>query len=85
MKKTALQELIEHLETHLLRLDVPDMVYQINEAIKKAKTLLPKEREDLEEAYYRGKTDYKRGAIITSTDYVDQTFGTYESKSEKKG
>ncbi len=74
MKKTVLQELIEHLETHLLRLDVPDMVYQIdgiNEAIKKAKTLLPKEREDLEEAFKDGLYDFQ---FLDPKDYVNQTF-----------
>ena len=72
MKKTVLQELIEHLETHLLRLDVPDMVYQIdgiNEAIKKAKTLLPKEREDLEEAFNYGVDNPHFGG-----SYVNKTF-----------
>ena len=75
MKKTVLQELIEHLETHLLRLDVPDMVYQIdgiNEAIKKAKTLLPKEREDLEEANDEGwDNGYERGQRM---DYYSINF-----------
>ena len=72
MKKTVLQELIDQLEAHILRLDDSDLIYQVDgieEAIKKAKALLPKEREDLEEAFNYGVDNPHFGG-----SYVNQTF-----------
>lgn len=64
MKKTALQELIQDLESILTEdlLNGGQKTLGLREAIEKAKALLPKEREDLEEAYDEGwDNGYERG------------------------
>lgn len=75
MKKTALQELIDELEAskmESLKTD-PHGEYDyrvgIHEAIRKAKALLPKEREYLEEAFNYGVDNPHFGG-----SYVNQTF-----------
>jgi hypothetical protein len=82
MKKTALQQLIEQLkaerhlymmqEHHPLELAIIEDCF--DSAIWKAKELLEKEREQIEKAYYRGKSDYKASRPLKSKQYYKEIY-----------
>ena len=77
-KKTAMEELIAELKaTHTA---IPTNTKENRrvkgayvDAIQKTKSLLPKEREQIEEAWKNGEQDgYKN---ISASDYFTQTYG----------
>ena len=76
-QNTALQTLIERLKQFEEITVNPYMVRGINLAIKEATELLPKERQDIQEAFDKGKGNVfgKTCFLIKDgTEYFDKTF-----------
>lgn len=81
-KLTALQELIEMIETFMVvNDDIPDYHDGLEKAHELAKSLLPKEREQIEEAfndgYIDGSAELSEGVYPqykSASDYFTQTY-----------
>lgn len=56
-EKTAITELIEHLDSLVKSMNYGTHSLGINASINAAKRLIDKEREQIEEAYWEGNSD----------------------------
>lgn len=74
MEKTAMEELIDYVIGYMEVLGMPAMMIK-----DKATNLLPKEREQIEEAYRNGKYHESNGTIdeinMKASDYFTQKYG----------
>jgi hypothetical protein len=68
--KTALQELIDYMNGE----DSTVVPFVDEKVLKKATELLEKEREQIEKAYYRGKSDYKASRPLKSKQYYKEIY-----------
>ncbi len=78
-KKTALQILIESLEVSMMLMHLPDDE-MLRFSIKEAKSLLQKEKDDIDNAYDIGCVSGIRGLKI---NYFTETFEN-ENKTDKE-
>ena len=69
--KTALQELIEDVKRMEQGLNVEELSAYV---YKRATELLETEREQIEKAYYRGKSDYKASRPLKSKQYYKEIY-----------
>ena len=72
--KTLLQELIERLEKEAKATKNSAIEIGILRSCKIATELLEKEREQIEKAYYRGKSDYKASRPLKSKQYYKDIY-----------
>jgi len=80
-KKTAMEKLIKMIETFMVvNDDIPDYHDGLEKALELAKSLLPKERGQIEEAYREaemvvGKMYSQDYYSTAASDYFTQTYG----------
>jgi hypothetical protein len=79
MKKTPIQKLIERLEKRSEQEWNVDEILDFQEAIHIAKSLLPYEREVIEEVYHDGCMEGANDDDLFDAPYYERTFNTDES------